>query len=265
MGVFETKIMQVVRAVILVALVDACVVLYVNVFHRDIQFSKALLSVLALVIGAVPIALPLVMQVTMAIGAGKMASRKAIVTHLTALQEVASMTVLCSDKTGTLTTADMRVLPEKTWTRGDYSRDDALVWAGVASNPANKEDPIDKAVLKSVADHFGGQENAEAKMAEYQKIKFIGFNPTVKRTVVYCRHPRRGELKLSKGLVDKVLVTGDDGGDCWECADAAEIRDELKEADAKLSTQGYKTVGVTIQDYSAGLFLARGPACYGHC
>ena len=45
-------------------------------------------EVLALVIGAVPIALPLVMQVTMAIGAASMAKRQAIVTHLTALQEI---------------------------------------------------------------------------------------------------------------------------------------------------------------------------------
>lgn len=58
-------------------------------------------------------------------------------------------------------------------------------------------------------------------MAMFKKDKFVGFNPTVKRTVVYCEHEERGKLKISKGLVDKVLVTGDDGGDCWVCADAA--------------------------------------------
>jgi H+-transporting ATPase len=116
------------------------------------------------VIGAVPIALPLVMQVTMAIGAKTMASKKAIITHLTALQEIASMTVLCSDKTGTLTTADMRVTPSEIWTMGEYSKDDALIWSGVASNPANKEDPIDSSVLKSCVEHFGERE-CEAKLA----------------------------------------------------------------------------------------------------
>jgi len=247
MGVFETKIMQVVRAVILITLVDAAVVLYVDVAHRNIKFTQALLGVLALVIGAVPIALPLVMQVTMVVGAGQMARRRAIVTHLTALQEVASMKVLCSDKTGTLTTADMRVLPSRTWTRRNYSRDDALVWAGVASNPANKEDPIDKAVLESCNEHFG-EERAAALLTEYHKTKFVGFNPIVKRTVAYCTHPKRGEVKISKGLVDKVLITGDDGGDCWECADAASLRDELREVDQRFSVQGYKTVGVALAE-----------------
>jgi len=247
MGIFESKIMQVVRSVILVSLVDAAVVLYVNHFHRDVPFTEALLGVLALVIGAVPIALPLVMQVTMVMGAATMAGRSAIVTHLTALQEIASMKVLCSDKTGTLTTADMRVLPSKMWTRLSYSRDDALLWAGASSNPANKEDPIDKAVLESCHEHFG-RESAEGLLGEYRKVKFVGFNPTVKRTVAYCVHPQHGEVKIAKGLVDKVLCTGDDGGDCWECVGAAGLREELREVDQRFSLQGYKTVGVAIAE-----------------
>lgn len=246
-GIFETKIMQVVHAVILLALVDAGVVLYVDVAHRGTPFSKALLNVLALVIGAVPIALPLVMQVTMAIGAASMAGKKAIVTHLTALQEIASMTVLCSDKTGTLTTADMRVLPHRTWTRNRLPKDDALLYACLASNPANKEDPIDKAVLGSGSEHFGVDE-AEQLMARYKKTKFVGFNPTVKRTVVYCEHEEKGKVKISKGLVDKVLITGEDGGDCWECEDAMVLKDELKEVDLRLSSQGYKTVGLAVSE-----------------
>jgi len=213
------------------------------VAQRQQTFTDALLGVLALIIGAVPIALPLVMQVTMAIGASKMAKRKAIVTHLTALQEIASMTVLCSDKTGTLTTAQMTVNSSKVWVSRGYNRDDALVWAGVSSNPANAEDPIDKAVLNGCRMKFG--ESWEAKYNEYHKTKFVGFNPTVKRTVAYCQHPEFGQIKLAKGLLDKVLSTGDDGGDCWECADLTRIRDEVKEVDYNFSIQGYKTVGVS--------------------
>jgi len=244
MGVFETKIMQVVRIVILVALVDAAVVLYVSVKAFEEEFSKALLNVLALVIGAVPIALPLVMQVTMAIGAAKMARQKAIVTHLTALQEVASMSVLCSDKTGTLTTAEMEVLPSRIWTYKGISANDALAWAGVASNPANKEDPIDKAVLESCRKTFG--DATDGLLDEYTKTKFVGFNPTVKRTVAYCKHPKHGELKIAKGLLDKVLSTGDDGGDCWECEDAEQLREVVRRQDQCLSAQGYKTVAVAV-------------------
>ena len=68
-------------------------------------------------------------------------------------------------------------------------------------------------------------------MNMYKKEKFVGFNPTVKRTVVYCEHEEKGKLKISKGLLDKVLVTGDDGGDCWECADAATWLNDAREVD----------------------------------
>jgi len=257
-GVFETKIMQCVKAVIVISLIDAAVLLYVQLhklsttpgeeFNSKTVKAK-LLAVLAIVIGAVPIALPLVMQVTMAIGAGAMAKKKAIVTHLTALQEIASMTVLCSDKTGTLTTANMEVSPDKIWTRGGHSKDDALIWAGVASNPANKEDPIDSSVLKSCAAQFGGESQAEAKLLPYKKNKFVGFNPTTKRTVVFCDHPQRGSMRISKGLISKVLDTGDDGGEvCWKVKDFEKIREEVQEQDYDFSTRGYKTLGVTIAE-----------------
>jgi H+-transporting ATPase len=177
-----------------------------------------------------------------------MASKKAIITHLTALQEIASMTVLCSDKTGTLTTADMRVTPSEIWTMGEYSKDDALIWSGVASNPANKEDPIDSSVLKSCVEHFGERES-EAKLAQYKKNKFIGFNPTTKRTVVYCEqpsNPKHRNFKIAKGLVSKILKTGDDGGDCWEVENLETVQEKVQEHDLKLSMQGYKTIGVAL-------------------
>ena len=58
------------------------------------------ISALALLIASVPVALPMVMTVTLAVGASTLMGEKAIVTHLSALQEIASMEVLCSDKTG---------------------------------------------------------------------------------------------------------------------------------------------------------------------
>merc|ERR1712054_386608 len=110
----------------------------------------------------------------------------------------------------------MRVSATQIWTKGSHTQADALTWAGVASNPANKEE------------------------------KFIGFNPTTKRTVVYCEHPQRGKMKISKGLTSKVLCTGEDGGDCWEVEDLAQIKEEVQQVDVNFSLQGYKTLGVAI-------------------
>ena len=147
-GFFEAQILQTVRRLILATLVITLAIFVVQVRVRKESVKSSLLVCLSLVIGAVPIALPLVIQVTMAIGATAMARHKAIITHTTALQEIASMEVLCSDKTGTLTTAKMSVLSEKIWTRGGFTKDQALLWAALASNDANLEDPIDSCILE---------------------------------------------------------------------------------------------------------------------
>jgi H+-transporting ATPase len=96
-------------------LADSVVASLISDVVRGNDFDEVILMALSLVIASVPVALPMVMQITMAIGARKMADHKAIVTHLTALQEIASMTVLCSDKTGTLTTAHITVMPDQIW------------------------------------------------------------------------------------------------------------------------------------------------------
>ena len=188
MGYFETKIMQVIKAVIFITLFITAVVFCVQTLVRDEDVHDTLIMCLSLVIGAVPIALPLVIQVTMAIGASTMAEHKAIVTHITALQEIASMTVLNSDKTGTLTTAKMNVSFDKIWVRGDFSKDQALLWAALASNDANLDDPIDKAVLDAFKDHVGPE--YEKQTALYNRSKFVGFNALVKRAVAYFTHAK---------------------------------------------------------------------------
>merc|ERR1719199_371686 len=104
------------------------------------KFARVLESSLSLVIASVPVALPMVMKVTLSLGAKEMADEGGIVTHLTALEEIASMKVLCSDKTGTLTTAQMTVYYDNTCkVYNGFSREEVLEYASMASNEANKD------------------------------------------------------------------------------------------------------------------------------
>eukprot|EP00435_Cladocopium_sp_Y103_P049309 s875_g14.t2 len=68
--------------------------------NKSVEITEVLEMSLSLVIASVPVALPMVMKVTLSIGAKEMSDEGGIVTHLTALEEIASMKVLCSDKTG---------------------------------------------------------------------------------------------------------------------------------------------------------------------
>jgi H+-transporting ATPase len=255
-GVFEHKIMNITEVVILITLVVTAIIVFVQIYVRDDDFDTVILMALSLVIASVPVALPMVMQITMAIGARKMADHKAIVTHLTALQEIASMTVLCSDKTGTLTTANITVMPDQIWIlpESGYTKDECLILSAIASNKASLDDAIDSAVFRAMAKRFG--ESWQDRIEEYHVNKFIGFNPEYKRTVAYAdRHssdPKNKsppvKLRIGKGLVDKVLSTSQDGGDCWEVENYDKVRDMVKNIDTEMSLKGYKTIAVALSE-----------------
>jgi H+-transporting ATPase len=130
---------------VIVMLIDAIIV------KKETNVSAIILPILAVIISAVPVALPMVITVTLAIGAQKMSKEGAIVTNLGALQEIASMDVLCSDKTGTLTTAVMSVYADRIFVNPacNCTVDDVLMWSALCSNRDNVDDPIDRAVLQA--------------------------------------------------------------------------------------------------------------------
>jgi len=201
----------------------------------------------------------MVMKVTLSLGAKEMADHGGIVTHLTALEEIASMKVLCSDKTGTLTTAQMTVYFEKAEVYADYTQEQVMEFAAVASNAANKDDPIDTAVYKAYT-RMVKTENADAAAelikAKYTQEKYVGFNPIVKRTVAYVTDKKTGKkLMVAKGIINKVLKTGEDGGITWTVQDFETASVQVKKADEKFGKSGFKTIGVCVGEPNGKMFF----------
>jgi H+-transporting ATPase len=252
-SVFEEKVLLAVKIIILCAVVDVLIIFLVQGVARH-QFKnnvrELIASCLSIIIASVPVALPLVLQVTMALGAGKMARvYNAVVTALPALQDISSMTVLCSDKTGTLTTAKISIIQDHVWCAEGFSKDDVAFYAGLGSNRDKKEDPIDRAVIQ----HFDRVCSTTAKNAtkEYSLKRSVGFNPIYKRVLYDYTHPILGLVTVAKGLPNKIVDTADggedDADDQWKVEGHEILKKKVAEMDAKLSKSGYKTLGVCVR------------------
>jgi len=253
-SVFERKVLLTVQVIILISLFDVLII-FIEQGFKNGEFAKdyirdLLLTCLSIIIAAVPIALPLVLQVTMALGAGKMATDfSAVVTSLPALQDISSMACLCSDKTGTLTTAKISIHAESVWVAGDFSKEDLALYGGLASNRDKKEDPIDRSVINHF-DRIFGPTGIE-RCSEYVKTRSVGFNPIYKRVVWEYNHPKLGKVTIAKGLPTKVADTAegnkDDAEDQWKVENYDKLIQEIKTRDLAFSKAGYKTLGVVVK------------------
>jgi len=250
-GQFEGKIIEAAQVLIGITIIVVLVLFYFLYFVKSVPLTEVLEMSLSLVIASVPVALPMVMKVTLSIGAKEMADEGGIVTHLTALEEIASMKVLCSDKTGTLTTAQMTVYYDQTArVYNGFATEQMLEFASLASNEANKDDPIDAAVLRAYTKMKGASDVDHAveerkKRFTLDKEGFIGFNAIVKRTCAAVTAKDGTKWFVSKGMVDVILKTNeDDGGKQWAVEDCESMSAAAKKADAELGVSGFKTLAV---------------------
>ena len=219
----QIAIMKMADYLLVIAVVLAAVIVAV-VFARTDQFLDVLQFVLVLIVAAVPVAMPAVLSVTMALGADKLAGKQAIVTKLSAVEEVAGVDVLCSDKTGTLTKAELT--PGEVFTVANVSADEVLFTAALASREED-QDPIDKAVLGGVKD--------KEKLASYEIEHFLPFDPVHKRTEALVKSPDGEEFRATKGAPQVILALD---------KSASRIQDQVEKAIADFAGRGFRSLGV---------------------
>jgi H+-transporting ATPase len=183
--------------------------------------------VLILVVASIPVALPAVISVTMALGALALSRDKAIVSRLQSIEEMAGVDVLCSDKTGTLTQNKLTLGDVVTFGGVDA---DEVIFAGALASESENPDPIDQCIIRAVKD--------VAELSAYEKTDFVPFDPVHKRTE--ATHRRGGEvLKVSKGAPQVILGM---------CEMDEETRKSGAEAVDRLAAKGYRTLGVARAD-----------------
>ncbi len=170
---FQAMVIKVGNFLIAVTVVMIAVIIY-HGLKTNQPTVDLLVFALVLTISAIPVAMPAVLTVTMALGAQVLAAKEAIVSRLASIEEMAGMDILCSDKTGTLTQNRMSLADP--YVAQDYTPDDLMLFAALASKEENN-DPIEKPIFDYIDKH-----DLREKLKSYKMTKFLPFDPVHKRT-----------------------------------------------------------------------------------
>ena len=233
---FQKMVVRIGNFLILVTVALVLLIVLTALFRHE-HFLEIARFALVLTVAAIPVALPAVLSVTMAVGALNLARRKAIVSRLTAIEELAGVDVFCSDKTGTLTKNEMRVA-DPVALPGHDERELFLV-AALASRPENR-DPIEEPIFRHVEEHF-----ADLDWKSYRQAAFAPFDPVRKRT----------EARIEKGAERFVAVKGA----AQVLIGMAELPEDaaakLRATVHALAAKGYRTLAVGRKGGEAPLEL----------
>lgn len=186
---------------------------------------------LILVVAAIPVAMPAVLSVTLAIGAAGLARMKAIVTRLESIEEMAGMDILCSDKTGTLTRNQLSLgAPAPS---PGVTEPEILLAAALASKAENR-DAIDDAV-------FAAPGLAQLA-AGYRQARFVPFDPIRKRTEADVTGPDGAAFQVAKGAPQVMIEL---------CRPAPDAAARIQAAVEEFGQKGYRTLGIARCDGGA--------------
>ncbi len=194
-----------------------------NSFLEDLQF------ILILIIASIPVALPTVLSVTMAIGAISIAKRKAIVTNLPAIEELAGVDILCSDKTGTLTQNRMSIGESVVYSQ--FTIKNLFSYAVLASSEENN-DPIESPIFKYLENNFSDND-----IDKCRQKKFIPFDPKRKRTEATIIDNEK-EFVVAKGAPQVIKAM------CEESIETKNFFDNVQ----KFADKGHRTLAVAVKN-----------------
>jgi H+-transporting ATPase len=224
---FQRAVLKIGDYLIVLAVSLVAVIIFVALFRGD-PILTTLQFALVLLVAAIPVAMPTVLSVTMAVGALLLAKKDAIVSRLAAIEELAGVDVLCSDKTGTLTQNKLTL--GDPFSVNNISAEQIILCAALASRAEDK-DTIDMAVL-------GGLKNERA-LEGYQVTHFQPFDPVHKRTEATVKGADGKQFKVTKGAPQVILELS---------ANARQVKPAVEKAVNEFAARGFRSLAVARAD-----------------
>jgi len=243
---FEKIIIKIGNFLIALAILMAVIVFADGLLRGD-NLLENIRFVLVLVVAAIPVALPAVLSVTMAVGAVALVKKGAIVSKLSAIEEMAGMDVLCTDKTGTITQNKLTIGTIKPY--NEFNEDDVLKYGYLASKKGNN-DAIDDAIIKRAESQVDLSSTKSLTLK-----KFNPFDPVAKRTEAIFETADGTEIRASKGAPQVILELVEE---------KSSIRERVDNDVLAFAEKGYRALGVAITNsdgkwHFVGLFALFDP------
>ncbi|MGO9271648.1 MAG: plasma-membrane proton-efflux P-type ATPase [Terriglobia bacterium] len=224
---FQRAVLKIGDYLIVLAVALVVLILAVALFRGD-KVLTTMEFCLVLLVAAIPVAMPTVLSVTMAVGARLLAKKEAIVTRLSAIEELAGVDVLCSDKTGTLTQNKLTL--GDPYTVNSIPPDQAILY-GALSSRAEDKDTIDLAVIGGVKD--------DKALKSYQVLHFQPFDPVHKRTEATVKGADGKQFFVAKGAPQVILQMATNAG---------EVKPAVEKAVKEFAGRGFRSLGIARAD-----------------
>ena len=224
---FQRAVLKIGDYLIVLAVALVVLILVVALFRGD-KFLTTMEFCLVLLVAAIPVAMPTVLSVTMAVGARLLAKKEAIVTRLSAIEELAGVDILCSDKTGTLTQNKLTL--GDPFTVNGIPPAQAILYGALASRAEDK-DTIDLAVIGGVKD--------DKALKSYKILHFKPFDPVHKRTEATVKGADGKQFFVAKGAPQVILAMATNAG---------EVKPAVEKAVNEFAGRGFRSLGVARGD-----------------
>ncbi len=220
---FQKAVLKIGNYLIMLAVALVAVIIAVAIYRGD-PILTTLQFALVLTVAAIPVAMPTVLSVTMAVGARLLARKKAIVSKLVAIEELAGVDVLCADKTGTLTQNKLTL--GDPFSVNNIPADKVILYGALASRAENN-DTIDLAVLSGLKD--------KDSLKPYEVVHFQPFDPVHKRTEAEVKSKDGRTFKVTKGAPQVILELS---------SNAEQIKSAVDKAVNEFAARGFRSLAV---------------------